>query len=122
MTHQTAPIPEPKPTTYTPAQRQQIAEAFRQAKAALWDGTPLPHGEKPSACRDGIVEYICHALAHSRHPARYTAKEIIGKRIQPYSSYETWLLDYYKREQLTKPFLQPLRHQWLDSLIKEFSQ
>lgn len=114
-------IPQPTPTTYTTGQRKAIADAFRAAKAILWDGIPLPHGDKPSAYRDEVDEYICHALAYSKHPARYAAKEIIGKRIQPYCSYETWLLDYYRREQLTSIFLQTLRHQWIDSLIKEFS-
>ena len=115
-------IPKPTTTTYTPEERQEIAEAFRQAKAILWDGTPLPHGELPTLYRDEVDEYICHSLAYSKHPALYAAKDVIQQRIQPYISYETWLLDYYKREQLTKPFLQTLRHQWLDELIEEFSE
>ena len=114
-------IPQPTPTTYTLEERKAIAAAFRAAKAILCDGTPLPHGETPNLYRDKIDEYICHALVLSGRPAQYAAKEIIQKRIKPFSSYEAWLLDYYKREQLTKPFLQNLRHQWLDSLIKEFS-
>lgn len=113
-------IPQPTPNTYT--QRQEIAEAFRQAKALLWDGTPLPHGEKPSAYRDGIDVFICHALALSGHPERHAAKDVIQQRIKPWISYESWLLDYYKHEQLTKQFLQTLRHEWLDALIKEFSE
>ena len=110
MTHQTAPIPEPKPTTYTPAQRQQIAEAFRKAKAILWDGCGEP--KDPA--------HICLAL--EAYKGSYNARVVIADRIWPFPTYSIWCWLKCGLDISDTTNLQTLRHQWLDALIKEFSE
>lgn len=109
------PIPKPNSPSHLEASRQEIAEAFRQAKELLLHGLP-PVG---ATARN---YYICYCLEDTGHPAYAVAQAVILERIAPDVSYEAWLIyNNPQRRRYTTKELQPLRHQWLDSLIKEFS-
>lgn len=99
--------------TYTKKQRRGIAEAFRAAKARLWDG----NGSWPFD-RD---RYICRALENCGHPSKKVAKEIIRTRLRGAPSLGWWLSEVHGIDG-TQSQLQAHRHAWLDKLIEEFEQ
>ncbi len=95
-------------------ERRRIASAFRAC---------VPYLAK-SGCKGAINEFICEALMLSRHPAAAIAKDIVDDRIWGEISVRGWL----RRKKLItgKEYwsidIQPYRHLWVQSLIKEFSK
>lgn len=103
-------------TTYTDAKREQIAQAFKNAKKHLWNGLGR-QGKKQ--------EFICLAI-RSRFDGDVidanTAIHIIEQRIGWCNTMSCWLTEQgIPVSQITPRRLQAHRHAWLDMLIAEFS-
>lgn len=108
----------------TPAERTNIAEAFKEAKLHL----------AKDACEltnHTYAKYICTALYFSQHPAYDEALAIINSRMNHrHSSVVSWLryhvptlrhsLKGLSADEVTTQY-QLYRHRWLDALVEEFS-
>ena len=110
---------------YTKAQRKIIHKQLVGAKKYLWDGT----GRRDSKC-----EFICLAvIAHVRRTNSIrrwlTTTNMIEGRLGVCYTFglprdvKCWLDEVAKipKEQFTDLAVQTYRHEWLDELIKEFS-
>ena len=102
---------------------KQIAKAFKGAKQHLWNGKNILR------IVPGITEFICYAIEYYRergggeYEACCAAAKVINQRLD-YWSIRVWLRDVIgiPEEQLTREAVQTYRHEWLDHLIKEFSE
>lgn len=123
----------------TTVTNKQLVKAFKAAKEYLWDGTPLPvrngRGVPPGSevVYRELHDYICHALETASSmkditcDERDAAKRIISSAIAPWYSVESWLTRAAKVpvEHVYDgrgKAIQTYRHEWLDHLIKEFSE
>lgn len=104
--------------TYTKAQRQAIAAAFKAAKPRLWDGTGTGKGSR----------FICWAIDRAEtdyivgSSTAEAAKSVVLDRLGRSNSVEDWLLRKgVLSYQMTSAHVQAHRHAWLDKLIEEFS-
>ncbi len=105
--------------TYTPKQRQAIANTFKEAKKRLWDGKEKKTEYKRT--------YICFALddiarTKSIRTVAIAARTIINQRLGKSYSLGGWLCMRGFSTEHDLAALQTHRHQWLDLLIKEFSK
>ena len=103
--------------TYTKEQRKEIHDQLVGAKRYLWNGT----GKKTS------TRFICHAICATTAAdiGSFTiAGEMIENRISPCNSVFGWLVHNagLTEKELTDEAVQTYRHEWLDHLIKEFSE
>lgn len=93
----------------TKTERQQIAEAFRAARARI---------------KAGQNSAICLALQDSGHEARNAARRVVQRRIGKRLYVYQWLIDVAKvpHDLITYENLRAYRLRWLDALIEEFSK
>lgn len=98
---------------HTPAQRKQIAAAFRSARPFLWSGMGIKG--------PGQTDAICFAIEKAMHEAAKGAIDVISERLGAHAFLWSWLVEQgISRSDMTPERMQAHRHAWLDLLIKEF--
>lgn len=108
---------------YSPTERKELAEVFRQAQYYLWKG--------PGDSRSEVKHFICFAISATIAPGwvKGLARDVVMKRLGNQGTLEWWL---YKRQYITHPganydnktrrAIQKHRLMWLKELEREFSQ
>ena len=112
--------------TYTAKERKEIHSQLVAAKQYLWDGK----GKEPACDMQSLQTHICIAISRTQGLYHYDggsellACKMIAERLGGSFIYlDGWLEDVAKvpKAQLTHLALQTYRHEWLDHLIKEYS-
>lgn len=105
-------------------QRQEVSKAFQKAKCDLWGG--ISH---ISEWEIGMTQekYICDILWRNMTTFKlseinFQAIKIITERLEGHGRLEDWLVDNgIPRFYLTEENVQAHRLEWLNRLVKEFS-
>lgn len=111
--------------TYTKTEREQIAEAFSEALALLWDGES--EESKKRLCQEGSLsacEYICNILNHLSRcgvEGAEKAKTVVMWRLGGYTTFYSWLMaNGVEYEEMSDRNVQAHKKAWLRMLVEEF--
>lgn len=112
---------------FSTAERKIIHKQLIGAKKYLWDGKgPLSDSKDRFICLAIITHVQKSNSAHSWLLAKRMIEMRLGDCVDGYSARDVmdWLIEVAKipKEQLTDLAVQTYRHEWLDHLIKEFSE